>query len=166
MQPPWLARLGPEPRLSEVAIRLADEGVPLCAIARATQIPSDELREQLQAARERGQLLNLPAHDWPPHDAKPRQVLAEDRDRQTVVIRTICGATKSEASLLLDLLRTDSICKSRYPSPGAIDVHIFHLRQRLAPHDIAIISVHGHGYRLSGEDRTRLQVMIEQARAA
>ena len=48
------------------------------------------------------------------------------------------------------LLQTDSICRGRYASPGAIDVHVFHLRQRLAPCDIAIISVHGHGYRTSG----------------
>jgi hypothetical protein len=168
MPAPWLARLQtPEqPTLPEVAIRLADEGVPLCAIARTIQIPSSELREHLQAAHKTGRLIDLPVHDWLPHDAKPRRVLAEDRDQQAVAIRTICGATKSEASLLLDLLRTDSICKSRYPSPGAIDVHVFHLRRRLAPHDIAIISVHGHGYRLSPEDRGRLQVMIEQARAA
>jgi hypothetical protein len=81
MQPPWLARLRPEPQLSEVAIRLADEGVPLCAIARATRIPSDELREQLRAAQEDGRLISQPAHDWPPHDAKPRRTLADERSR-------------------------------------------------------------------------------------
>jgi hypothetical protein len=166
MREGWLARLRPEPRLSEVAVRLADEGVPLQAIARATRIPSDELREQLQAAQEDGRLINLPAHDWPPHDAKPRQVLAEDRDQQVVALRAICGATRSEGTILLALVRSDSISKHGYPSPGAIDVHVFHLRRRLEPFGIGIISVHGHGYRLKSEDRRRLQGMIEQVRAA
>jgi hypothetical protein len=40
----------------DIAIRLAAEGVPLCAIARATRIPSAELREQLRAAQEEGRL--------------------------------------------------------------------------------------------------------------
>jgi hypothetical protein len=162
----WLDRLKQAPEASEIAIRLADEGVPLCAIARATRIPSDELREQLQTAREAGRLIELPAHDWPPHDTRPRRALAEDRNQQTVALRTITGATKAETSLLLDLLLADSICRGRYTSPGAVDVHVFHLRRRLAPHDITIISVHGHGYRLGAGDRRRLMGMIEQARSA
>jgi hypothetical protein len=168
MPAPWLARLNaPEQTaLSDVAIRLADEGVPLCAIARATRIPSDELREQLRAAQEDGRLIELPRHDWPPYDTRPRRVVAKDRDQQAVTLRALTGATRSEANLLLDLCYGQSICKGRYASPGAVDVHIFHLRQRLAPHDIAILSVLGQGYRLSGEDRARLLVMIEQARVA
>jgi hypothetical protein len=150
----------------EIAVRLADEGVPLCVIARATQIPSEELREQLEAAREQGRLIELPRNDWPPYDTKPRRAVAEDREQQTVAIRLICGATRAEANLLVDLLRAESICRARYASPGAIDVHVLHLRQRLAPYDIAIISVHGHGYRIKSADRRRLMGMIEQARAA
>jgi DNA-binding response OmpR family regulator len=151
--------------LSEVAIRLADEGA-IAAICRATKIPSDELREQLQAAQERGRLIAMPAHDWPPHDAKPRRTLADERDQAQVALRTVVGMTRTEAALLLEMLRQGNICRGRYASPGAIDVHVFNLRRRLAPHDIAIVSVHGHGYRLSPEDRERLLVMIEQARAA
>jgi hypothetical protein len=129
-------------------------------------IPSDELRQHLRAAHESGRLINLPAHDWPPHDARPRQVLAEDRDRQVVALRSICGATRSEGTILLALVRSDSISKHGYPSPGAIDVHVFHLRKRLEPFGIGIISVHGHGYRLKSEDRRRLMHMIDESRAA
>ena len=162
----WLDRLRPELRLAEVAIRLADEGVPIAAICRATKIPSDELREQLQAAQEQGRLITMPAHDWPPHDAKPRQVLAEDREAQGIALRAIVRTTKTETNLLLDLLQKTSICKGKYTSPGAIDVHAYHLRKKLAPHGIVVISVHGHGYRLEVEDRRRLAEMIERSRAA
>jgi DNA-binding response OmpR family regulator len=67
---------------------------------------------------------------------------------------------------LLDLVLAGSLCRARYPSPGAVDVHAHFLRKKLAPHGIKVVSVHGHGYRLSGEDRARLQNMIEQVRAA
>jgi hypothetical protein len=166
MHEAWLSRLRPEPRLSEVAIRLADEGVPLCAIARATQIPSDELREQLQVAHENGQLIELPRHDWPPHDARPRRMVVEDRDHQTAALRVLCAATRTEASVLLDLVQKESICKARYPSPGSIDVHVFHLRRKLSPHGIVVVSMHGHGYKLEAEDRHRLKEMIARSRAA
>jgi hypothetical protein len=150
----------------EIAVRLADEGVPLAVIARAVQVRSEDLRQELEKARENGRLLDMPRRDWWPHDCRSRRVVAEDRDQQQAAIQVIFGATRTEASLLMELVRQGSLCRARYPSQGAVDVHVFNLRRRLAPHDIAIISVHGHGYRLNGEDRARLMVMIERARAA
>jgi hypothetical protein len=172
MRESWLDRLKtPEPQqaaaeASEIAIRLADEGVPLACIARAMKVPSNELRERLEAAREAGRLIELPRNDWPPYDTKPRRVVAEDRGQQTVALQVIFGATRTEAGLLLDLLKAESICKGRYASKGAVDVHILHLRQRLAPLSIRIVSIHGHGYRLSSEDRRRLMRMVDEARSA
>jgi hypothetical protein len=71
MRVAWLDRLNvsEQPSLPEVAIALADEGVPLACIARATRIPSDELRDHLLEAREAGRLIDLPRHDWAPHNA-------------------------------------------------------------------------------------------------
>ena len=169
MQVPWLARLqAPEQQatVAEIAIRLADEGVPLRAIARACRIPSSELRAQLEAAHKDGRIVDLPKEDWPPYDVRSRRTVAEDRDQQAITLRALTGATKAEASLLLDLLLAGSLCRARYPSPGAIDVHAHYLRKKLAPHRITVTSVHGYGYRLSPGDRERLQSMIEQARAA
>jgi DNA-binding response OmpR family regulator len=149
----------------DVAIRLADEGVPLCVIARATQIPSADLRVHLEAAQEEGRLLELPENDWPPYNTRSRRTVAEDRGAQAVALRTITGATRAEAGLLQALVTSSSICRHGYKSPGAIDVHIHYLRRRLAPLGIVIVSVHGHGYRLKSEDRARLLVMIERARS-
>jgi DNA-binding response OmpR family regulator len=150
----------------EIAVRLADEGVPLCVIARAMQIPSADLRVQLEAAQEQGRLIDMPENDWPPYNTRSRRTVAEDRGAQAVALRTITGATRAEAGLLQALVNSSSICRHGYKSPAAVDVHIHYLRRRLAPLGIMIVSVHGHGYRLSGEDRARLMVMIEQARAA
>ena len=50
----------------DLAIRLADEGVPLRAIARATAIPSEQLRDELYSAKINGLLIELPSEDWPP----------------------------------------------------------------------------------------------------
>jgi hypothetical protein len=49
-----------EPSLHQVVLALADEGVPIRAIARATRIPSSDLREKLAEARDIGDLLELP----------------------------------------------------------------------------------------------------------
>jgi hypothetical protein len=166
MREPWLARLQAPPPLSEIAIRLADEGVPLAVIARAVQVPSADLRAQLETAHAQGRLVSLPPHDWHPHDCRPRQALAEDRTRQAAALRVLCAATRTEANVLLDLVQKESICKARYPSPASIDVHVFHLRRKLSPHGIAVVSMHGFGYRLNPKDRERLLVIIEQARAA
>jgi hypothetical protein len=155
----------------DIAIRLAAEGVPLCAIARATRIPSAELREQLEAAREEGWLIELPCHDWPPgppawHPRSPAwRGLAGDRDQQIVVLRALralLGTTRSEGRLLLALLQTDSVCKDRYATRDIVNVHIHHLRRRLAPFGISIATEHGYGYRLSSEGRSRLMDMITE----
>jgi hypothetical protein len=65
--------------LPEIAIRLADEGVPLRAIARACRIPSSELRAQLEAAHKDGRIVDLPKEDWPPYDVRSRRTVAEVR---------------------------------------------------------------------------------------
>src|SRR6516164_4635614 len=111
-------------------------GSPMRAIARACQIPSSELRAQLEAAHKDGRIVDLPKEDWPPYDVRSRRTVAEDRDQQAITLRALTGATKAEASLLLDLLLAGSLCRARYPSPGAIDVHAHYLRKKLAPHRI------------------------------
>ena len=68
----------------DVAVRLADEGVPLCAIARATGTPSGEVRERLELACAEGRLIDLPkgrlAPRLPPRSARDA-ALKVGRDR-------------------------------------------------------------------------------------
>ena len=65
--------------VSHIAVRLADEGVPLRAIARATDIPSARLYETLTLAKMEGRLLELPRDDWPPGYPRDRRSLQLSR---------------------------------------------------------------------------------------
>jgi hypothetical protein len=153
----WLDQLkAPAPvAVSDIAIRLAGEGVPLCAIARAIRVPSGELRQQLEAARLDGRLADLPPVDW---DRRPPRPC--DHDRQALAVRMIFGATPAETALLLTLMRCGSVAKQRFSAPESVTVQIHHLRKRLAPFGIQIISIWGHGYALADGDRERLLAMI------
>lgn len=153
--------------IDPIAIRLADEGVPLRAIARATRIPSDDLREQLLDAQAMGQLLELPHDDWPsgfPRDQRALQLsrlVAEHKAVVDLVIGRIFGFTSTEVRLLLVLLQNTSLDKNRDDmSSNTVDVHIFHIRKRLAPYGIAIITLRGYGYQLSVRDRRKATGII------
>ena len=60
---------------TDIALYLAIEGVPIRAIARATHIPSSELREKLLDAQSDGRLLELPHDDWPPGFPRDQRAL-------------------------------------------------------------------------------------------
>ena len=159
-KPCWLDKLRepPDAVVAGIAVRLADEGVPVTVIARATRIPFDELRLHLDKARLDGRLISVPSNDWPSGDRG--RSMTGDRDRQAVVMRTIFGTTPGETTLLLTLMRCGSLAKQRFSAPESVTVQIHHLRKRLAPFGIQIISIWGHGYGLADGDRERLLAMI------
>ncbi len=102
-----------------IAIRLADEGVPVRAIARATNIPSAQLYETLTVARMDGRLLSLPRDDWPPGCPRDQRALqlsrlaAENRDSLMLAIQAIFCLTLQEARLLLLLLQHEQVSHAR-----------------------------------------------------
>jgi hypothetical protein len=61
--------------VTAVTASVADEGVPLRAIARVTRISSENLRERLQAAKDVGSLVELPRDDWPPGFPRDQRAL-------------------------------------------------------------------------------------------
>src|SRR4029077_5381528 len=91
----------------DFAVRLADEGVPLRAIARATRIPSDELRDALYEAQQEGRLLELPRDDWPPGFPRDQRALqlsrlaVENKDALFIAVQQLFRLCKSEVPLLL-----------------------------------------------------------------
>ena len=150
----------------DFAVRLADEGVPLRAIARATQVSSDILRDQLAMAKEEGRLEVLPHDDWPPGFPRDQRALQlsrlvdENRDALFLTIQQIFHLTPTQAQLLLTMVQKN-LPKDRYDmSPETIEVHICSIRKRLAPFNIAIQTLWGHGYQLSLTDRRRVHDMI------
>jgi hypothetical protein len=100
---------------SDIAVRLADEGVPLAAIARAIRTPSSDLREQLHEALTDGRLLELPVDDWPPGCPKDQRALQisrmarEDRDALHLVAMQLFSLTPSGARVLVKLLEKDHV---------------------------------------------------------
>ena len=53
-----------------IAVRLADEGVPLYAIARVLKSPAEYVREALYVAKGEGKILEMPREDWPPNSLR------------------------------------------------------------------------------------------------
>jgi hypothetical protein len=139
-----------------IAVALADEGVPIRAIARATRISSENLRERLRAAKDIGNLVELPRDDWPPGFPRDQRALhlsrlaARSRSELAVVTQRVFGLSPVGTGVFLDLLQRDYVNKSAVAGMEAktVDVHICQMRARLKPHRIAIQTIWGVGYRL------------------
>jgi len=153
--------------IDAVAVRLADEGVPLRAIARATNTPSDQLRENLKQALATGHLLDLPRDDWPPGFPRDQRALqltrmvTENREQVTLVMQQLFSLTSTEATLLMSLLQNQNVSKERIDmADNCFKVHIFNIRHRLDSFGIVIDTIWGYGYQLSGQGRHRLMDMV------
>jgi hypothetical protein len=150
--------------LDTITVRLADEGVPLCALARAMAASSDTIRSTLCQAQSDGRLLELPKEDWPPGFPRDRRALQISRlvgaDRPAVIsaLQQLFELTATQANLLLTLIQRDSVPKARTGESRA--VHIHHLRRKLSPFGIAIATLWGYGYQLSADGRRRIMNMI------
>jgi DNA-binding response OmpR family regulator len=151
-----------------IAVRLADEGVPLRAIARATNTPSDQLRAQLRAARDDGRLLDLPKEDWPPGFPRDQRALqlsrmvTQDPEAVSLAAQQIFRLTATEVSLLMTLIQSPNVSRDRINNmaPKTVDVHICRLRKALAPFGIAIETIQGYGYQLSDPHRRKAMDLI------
>jgi hypothetical protein len=149
----------------ELAVRLADEGVPIRAIARATKVHSDELRRHLTDAKLTGRLIDLPRDDWPPGFPRDQRALqlsrlaADDHTHLVVTVRQLFDLSRAEVDLFMSLLQNVAV---RHDISLSTTVHIHHLRNHLEPHGIEIVTVWGYGYKLSSEHRRKAMDMILQ----
>lgn len=157
---------GPLP-VEAIAVRLADEGVPLRAIARATHTPSDEIRQRLHQAKADGTLVALPKEDWPPGFPRDERALQlsrmviEDKESVVIAIQRVFHLTSTEVSLLMLLLTHPAVPKTRINMVHrTIDVHICNIRRRLTPFGIAIGTLWGYGYQLSADARRKVMELI------
>jgi hypothetical protein len=156
--------------LEQVAVLLADEGVPLRAIARATHIPSAELRDRFRDAKEGGQLIELPKEDWPPGFPRDQRALQLSRmvtqnpEAVSLALQQVFHLTPTEVGLLMLLLTSPTVPKSRFNMVHrTIDVHMCRIRQRLDPFGIAVTTLWGHGYQLDANSRRRIMDLILKA---
>ena len=162
-----------------LAVRLADEGVPLRAIARATHVSSSELRERLLDAQAEGRLQQLPPADWPPGYPKDQRSLQLSRmvrdsgDALELVVRQLFGLRSSQSRVLIKLAEHEHVSRealhlamSRTSDPSTdvkiVDVRICQLRGQLQSFGIKIQTLWAFGYKLSPESRHKVMDLILQ----
>ena len=162
-----------------IAVRLADEGVPLCAISRSLRAPSDYVRVALHAAKEEGKIIDLPREDWPPNSLRATRdpVAGRKMDDEDIVFNCVrlFKVTRQQASLLSVLIRRNEVSKDmmhqiiekcRAPNKGdqtdpkMVDVVICNLRKRLKKTGLKIETMWGCGYFMKPDMRTRALELI------
>jgi hypothetical protein len=165
----------------QMAINLADEGIPIAAIARATGVPSDQIREHLRAAVEEGRIVELPKNDWPPGSPRSTRVpelAAVSDDHLLIDIKRAFKMTKLQANGLLVLIKHSEVSKQRMHTAlqnpenrdgdtnvKIVDVVICHLRKKLTPLNIEIETIWSFGYCLTPENRQKILDHVAQFRA-
>lgn len=100
-----------------VAVRLADEGVPVRAIMRSLMLSYEEVREALAAATERGMLLSIPRDDWPAgtrRDERQPDTVPLDLEDEHMVMLAMRTFTLSPAlaKMLVAFLRRPQMSKT------------------------------------------------------
>lgn len=172
--------------LAEHVTRLADEGVPVSALARGFKLPAETIREVLTSAVERGALIEVPPADWPVGQnktARQRNWGPVTRSRglidDSVVLHCVntFKVTRLQASLLAVLIKRKHVTKetlhqiiearravnSDETDPKMVDVVICHLRKRLKPHNLTITTVWSCGYLMEPADRLRAAEMLSRS---
>lgn len=163
----------PRPRLwHHIAVRLADEGVPIKAMARSLFVSYTELMDHLKEAKDHGMILTIPRDDWPVgsrrEDRLPDALPLEMEDTQmTLLAGRVFGLGPAIARMLVVLLRRAEMTKQalHLATQGeagtkggdahikTVDVQIHKLRQKLTPHGIIIETIWGRGYYVPKESK-------------
>lgn len=167
----------------DILVRLADEGVPVAAIARASQLPSDEVREHLQDALAAGTILEVPNNDWPVDSRRatrapctPAEKL--DDTHLTMSCIRLFKITGLQAAMLSVLLRRPEVTKEvlhqvieqrrgqnkEQTDPKMVDVVICHLRKKMKVFGIEIHTIWAKGYCMEAPMRASALKMIQDFR--
>ena len=162
---------------SDIAVRLADEGVPLRRLPAPCRTPSSDLREQLHEALSDGRLLELPSMTGRPGCPKDQRALQisrmvrENREALHLVAMQLFSLTPSGARVLVKLLETEHASREALhvalvatSDPASdikiVDVAICSLRKRLEKFGIEIVTLWAYGFQLSSEHRRRAMDLI------
>lgn len=167
------------PLLADIATRLADEGVPIRAIARSLQVHSTPVRDALTNSIFEGRIVEMPRDDWPPGTERTTRLPVNRRrlsDQEThSLLRQTFNLTKTEASMFLPLITKpgahtkEALHHMAYnagadggPEIKIVDVMICKIRKKLAPHGLNehLKTVWGDGYKLTPEGHTTIEQML------
>lgn len=170
----------------DIAIRLANEGVPVRAIARAVKVAGEDMYDLLHDAVMEGRLIGIPKDDWPPGSPRANRVpdapILKDEDTLKYLCAIRFKTTPLENDVFAALLKRqcatkqhlhDAIEHGRMTRGGhkeptgqkLVDVGIHHLRRKLAPHNILITTDHGAGYHLEPGMRTLAIKLLSELHA-
>jgi hypothetical protein len=169
-----------------VALRLADEGIPVRCIARCVRVPSEDVYEMLKYALAAGTIIEMPKDDWPAganRDQRTRLhgTLLEQDETLRFTCTRLFKTTRLQAAILATLLKRNEVTKAQLhlvieqnrPSanrdetdPKMVDVIICHLRKKLTPHGITIETVWGTGYLINAANREKAVRLLEDFTAA
>jgi len=167
--------------LEPICVRLADEGVPVRAIARGLKQSTDAVRLTIDEAKEAGVIVYKPKDDWPPGGARDSRVPLWVRDGNTLEDDTIHNCqrmfkvTPLQASMLAVLLIRSEASKDALhqviqgrsrrreeSNPKIVDVIICHLRKRLKPIGLVVHTLWARGYYIEPAQRKFIMDMIEK----
>jgi hypothetical protein len=170
--------------MSLIAMRLAVEGVPIAAIARAIGHPSSDVRDTLEYHLEIGSITEMPIADWPPtarrSDHMPAFLQKEPEKIQLFSCQRALGLTRLEAGFMLVLLKREEADKEtlhfvietqralRRTRPDSVestdvkmvDVVICKLRKKLKLVNAKIDTLWGHGYYLDEKSRDTIEALL------
>lgn len=167
--------------VQQIMVRLADEEIPVGAIARATKRPADEVRDILHDAVARGAIIRIPRPDWHPLPRGERTVLSAVEKLSDDTILHVCirlfKITRLQASLFTLLIKRNEVTKEMMhhaieqrrvktakaceeTDPKMVDVVVCHLRKRLKAIPLEIKTLWGCGYYMSPVDRRTANEMI------
>jgi hypothetical protein len=169
--------------LTAIATRLADEGVPVRAIARCLKVPGEELYTALKEAIDEGVIVELPKDDWPPGSTRRNRNLLsgtplDSDDALKFSCARVFKATRLETVVLSVLVRRNEATKQQIhhaieqnrPGEGAeetdvkmVDVVICKLRRKLKEYNLKIDTVWGTGYLMPADDRARAIELLTAA---
>ena len=167
--------------VAEIAVRLADEGIPVRAIARATKVSSEDIRDVLHTALDQGLIVQLPRDDWPVGVARDRHIpdalsaKPVETERMIFNIVRLFKVTKLQAALFSVLIKRNEVTKEtlhqvaeqrRLPNkeetdPKIVDVVICNLRKKLKPFDLEIKTAWACGYYMEPLDRARANSLLK-----
>lgn len=166
--------------LQPICARLADEGVPVRAIARSLQHTPDAVREVIRSAMASGAIAYKPKEDWPPGAHRDSRAPTWVKDSQVLEQELVYSCvrlfkvTKLQGALLAAIINKTEVTKEmlhlviesrRSPlkettDPKMVDVVICNLRKRLKPFNVVINTLWARGYFMEPAERQRVHGMI------
>ncbi len=158
---------------ADIAVALADEGVPVRAIARSIKLPGEEVYDLLKAAIGAGRLIELPKDDWPPGGSRStrsqveKAVLSNDDSTLYLAAANRFKLTKLQAVVFIAVLRRGEASKTYLHNAiennrddnadptdqKMVDVVICHLRRKLKADKVEITTIWGVGYAIPHDVR-------------